>query len=472
MVMNPKVLLINPPFKYLMTAQILPLGLLNLGTILQKEGFDVHIIDFNAEKENEFKVLPNVLSQGEFLQKFKQYDPDIVGITSCTENYPIALQIARMCKDENPNLKLVFGGPHVTFETKECLSNNPFIDLVAVGEIEHVIVNIINGLLQKLELNKIQNISYRKNNTIEEASFYTVPDLNKIPPPDLSLIKGKYYPSHLLHIEFSRGCPYRCRFCSLSPLSNKQVRYFPIARILECLQSFETHFKSFHFFVTDPTFLLNYDHVRRFLKEIKANKISLPEWDFQTRVNLLNREILRELKEANAYEITLGIEDIHDSVLQKIGKNQTFNQIEDGLKIIKEIQLKSHSNFIMGLPSQTREQAIETITYASNLDRFNFSVIKPFPGTYLFNHPQEFGMTILTTNWEQYITYEIVMNSSVFPMDAQREVRELAVQHYARVHIERDLFDIYDLVEHKYLLKVGFDMWYEQWKKEHDSGWN
>ena len=136
--MDFKVLLINPPFKYLMTAQMLPLGLINLGTILKNNGIDVKIVDFLAEKDEnsiaEFQFLPKVLTPEEFLQKFKKYDPDIVGITSYTENYHIALKVAQMCKRENPNIRIMLGGPHVTFQVKECLENNPFIDLIALGE--------------------------------------------------------------------------------------------------------------------------------------------------------------------------------------------------------------------------------------------------------------------------------------------------------------------------------------------------
>jgi anaerobic magnesium-protoporphyrin IX monomethyl ester cyclase len=470
--LEPKILLVNPPFKYLMTPPVIPLGLINLGTILLDHGCDVKLLDCMAEKENELRYLPDVLSPKELLRDVKKFAPDIIGITSCTENYPIALAIAQLCKKEDTNVKILLGGSHVSFQARECLTNHAFIDAVAIGETEHVIIDIIEGLSGKRALENIPNLAYRANQAIKAEDSMTVPMLKTISAPNLDLIKHKHYPSYLCHVEFSRGCPYKCNFCSVNPFSNNQVRYFPISRIMECLSSYAEFFKDFHFFVTDPTFLLNHKQILRFVEELKAAKFQLPLWDFQTRVDLLSREILGVLKKINAYEITLGIEDIHDSVLQIIGKDQTISQVERAIKLIGELGLKSHSNFIIGLPTQTKDQALETITYASKLDRFNFSTIKPFPGTPLFTKPKAFGMAILTKNWEKYNSFEIVMDSHAFPIHNQEQVREHALRHYAQVHIERDLFDIYAYAEYKYLLNFGFDPWYARWKKEHWSGWN
>ncbi len=470
--LEPKILLVNPPFKYLMSLPVIPLGLLNLGTILLDHGFEVKLLDCMAEKENELKYLPDVLSPEHFIREVKKFAPDIIGITSCTENYPIALAIAQLCKEADTNVKILLGGSHVSFQAIECLMNNPFIDAVAIGETEHVIIDIMEGLSGKKALKNISNLAYRANKVIKMEDSMTVPTLNDIPAPNLDLIKNKHYPSYLCHVEFSRGCPYKCNFCSVHPFSNNQVRYFPISRIMECLYSYAEFFKDYQFFVTDPTFLLNHKQILHFVEEVKAAQLQLPLWDFQTRVNLISREILQALKRINAYEITLGIEDIHDSVLKIIGKNQTISQIERAIKLIGELGLKSHSNFIIGLPTQTKDQALETITYASKLDRFNFSTIKPFPGTPLLTRPEAFGMAILTNNWADYNSFEIVMDSRAFPVHAQEEARECALRQYAQVHIERDLFDIYSYAEYKYLLNSGFDPWYARWKKEHWSGWN
>ncbi len=459
-----------------MTPQMLPLGIINLGTILNQNGVDVKLIDFLAERDAgntyEYALLPKVLTSSKFLQKFKKYDPDIVGITSYTENYPIALRIARMCKNEKDEVRLMLGGPHVTFQAEECLKNNPLIDLVAIGEIDHLILDIVKGLSGQLEITEIPNIAYSKNNSIRFNPVKGNLTLDAIPSPNFELIKDKLYPPFFLHLEFSRGCPYSCAFCSLSPISGNKIRFFPIKRVIENLLAFEEQFKKYNFFITDPNFLVNPKRVRLFLEEVKSQKIELPAWDFQTRVDLINREILNDLKKANADQITLGIEDVNDSVLQACGKNQTFSQVERSIKIIKELDFRSHSNFIIGLPSQTREHMLKNISYSSKLDRFNFSTLKPFPGSKIYDNPENYGLTILSKEWERYITYEIVLDSTVFPRDQQKEVLKQAVQHYAEEYAVKGDLGLLETFETQTLLNLGFEEWYERWKKDRDSGWN
>lgn len=218
--------------------------------------------------------------------------------------------------------------------------------------------------------------------------------------------------------------------------------------------------------------MLNPKRIKKFLNELKIQKIELPEWDFQTRVDSINREILKKLKKANVNQISLGIEDIHDSVLQACGKIQTFSQIEQAVKTIKEVELKSHSNFILGLPSQTREQMLETISYAYKLDWFNYSSLKPFPGSKIYENPEKFGITILSKEWASYIIYEIPTESDVFPKVQQQEVFEKALRQYSEVLIERKTSNLLAFFESKYYLEVGFKKWYQKWKKDHYSGWN
>ncbi len=455
-----------------MTPQILPLGLINLGTILKNNGFEVNLIDFLAEKEPTLRNLSNVLKQDEFLLKFRKFNPDIVGITTYTENYLIALTIAQLVKNEDPNVTLCIGGPHVTFQVEECLSNNQFIDIVVRGETEHIITDLVKYISKHKELKEIDNIGWRENSIIKFSNSFTQPNLENVPAPDLNLIKGKYYSPNLLHVEFSRGCPFHCVFCSLAPFSSNKVRYFPIRRMLNCIEEFQAKYKEYHFFVTDPTFMINPKLIEQFLLELKRSNLQLPEWNFQTRVDLINKDLLIKLKGANADQVTLGIEDIHDNVLKMIRKTQSFDQLERGIKTLKELGFSAHSNFIIGLPSQTRKQALENISYADKLDRFNFSVIRPFPGTPIFNQPEDFGLKILTKQWDLYTTYEFVMDSVTFPLAEQIEVRELAVRHQMEVYRARDLFNIWELAESNRLFNDGFDKWYEEWKENHYSGWS
>ncbi len=464
-------MLINPPFKYLEEPYSPPLGTIILGTILNKNGFETKILDINAEKPYRNNFLPAPLTPKEFLQHYKKFNPDIVGISSVTENYLIALRIARMCKQENDNLQILIGGYHVTFQATECLKQNPFIDIVALGETEHVIVDIIKGMANKREFSNIDNIAYRKNEIIK-SNQVTLPDLNKIPAPNFELIEKKFYPSFSLQVEFSRGCIHECAFCCQSPFFKRTPRYFPETWVTDVLERYQQLFKNFSFDITDATFLLDHTKVKRFLEEVKKRNLELKNWLFKTRADLINRDILKIMKNFGAGTCFLGIEDIHDSVLQNLSKSITFAQIKHALKILKELDYFVKGNFVIGLPSQTKNHMLENIAYSPELDYFDFPLIAPFPGSPIFPQPDRYGLKILTKNWELYHGMEIVMDSKTFPVCQQEEIRDLAWRHKATIQLEREFSMVTPRAEWKRLLEVGFDEWFLEWKKTHATGWD
>ena len=470
--MKPKVLLINPPFKYPKQIQIIPIALLNLGTALERNGIDVKIIDISAEKKYTHEFLPDPLKPEEFIQQVKKYDPDIIGLTSCTENYPITMRIARWCKEENENIKIIYGGIHATFQPLECLTDNSIIDLVVVGEAEHILPEAVSALNGAIDLNGISNIYYRENGLIKHSQSFTLPDLNKIPVFDIDLIKGKFYPSFLLLVEFGRGCPFNCSFCCLSPMTERKIRFFPIERIIENLSLYGERFKNFSFYISDPTFLLSLKRISQFVDEIRKRRIELKDWNFQTRINTLKKGILGELRSINAAGVTIGVEDIHDSVLKVIGKEQTFEQIERGLKILKELDYLIESNIIIGLPSQSKEHMLENIAYSDKLDICGCPCLTPFPGSQIFCHPEKFGLTFLSKDFESYTGKEIVTESDIFPFEQQREMRNLMWRHIAQVHLERESTYFFDRKNYERILEIGFEGWNEEWKQAHKLNWN
>jgi len=470
--MDPKILLISAPYKYLKSLQTMPLGLINLGTILLNAGLQVKLIDINSEKPLNKDHISVPLSPKEFLQKFKKYDPDIVAISSMTENYPIAMNILQLCKAENDHIKTLYGGIHATYQAEPCLKTNNFLDIVATGEIEHLIIDIIKGMTSKKVLGTIPNIYYRQNGYIKWNPYLTYPDLSKIPVPNFNLIKDKYYPANMLLIEFSRGCPFHCAYCCLTPLTERKTDYFPIEHVIETIQMYENKFRHFSFFITASNFLSNHNKVTSFLNQLKQAKIRLNNWYFETRADSLDRPILQNLKDSGVNTLTLGIEDIHNTVLKAINKNMTFEQIDRGIKLIKELGLKVRSHFIIGLPSQTREDMLENINFSDKCDFYYFLCLVPYPGTPIFKNPSQFGLRILSTNWELYNEMELITDSVAFPINEQSQIREFAWIRDAKLALKKEILSTDQRRNYEELIALGFDAWDNKWKSSHTTGWN
>ena len=143
-----RTLLINPPYPFL-EFPIIPMGLLYLAAILEKNDYEVDVLDLLVSRYTKDKIK----------RKLEQYQPDIVGVTAVTMNYPTASDILKYCKSVNPDIITIIGGPHVTFAPAETLDEAPWIDIVVMGEGELTMLDIVGG--GKLE--EIQGIAFRSD---------------------------------------------------------------------------------------------------------------------------------------------------------------------------------------------------------------------------------------------------------------------------------------------------------------------
>jgi len=218
-----KVLFISPPSKFAIKDTIgipaIPLGLAYLSSVLEKEGHKVKIIDaptLNYDWKN-------------LREETRGFKPDIVGITSTTSTIYDAYKVAELIKEYNPKIKVVIGGPHVSFTSDDTLKECSSIDIVVRGEGEETmkeVVNSFNG--ERLPLEEIRGINFRDNGKIvqtENRPF--IENLDELPFPAYSLLpidKYKVGKKQFANIITSRGCPFSCIFCSSSQLCGKRWR--------------------------------------------------------------------------------------------------------------------------------------------------------------------------------------------------------------------------------------------------------
>jgi len=159
-------------------------------------------------------------------------------------------------------------------------------------------------------------------------------------------------------------------------------------------------FKSFYF--DDDTFNIGKERIIRLSREIKSRKFGLP-WSVMARADHVDREILTEMKEAGLVALKYGMESGAQELIDASGKNLRIEQVEEAVRISKELGVEVHLTFTFGLPGETRETIRRTIKKAIELDPFSvqFSVATPFPGTVYYADLLKEGH-ILTDNWEEY----------------------------------------------------------------------
>lgn len=405
-------MLLNPPMSqaeiysdYNKMAPILaPLGICYIAAVLEKNGHNVRIIDSIAEKINKDKII----------RRIEKYQPDIVGVTVTTASFFRAVELAELIKSIYKNILIVIGGPHVSSLPKESLSNCDFFDIGVFGEGEYTFLEIVdsykNGSL-KNNLEKIKGISYRKNGRVfVNEPRRPIENLDELPYParhllpNISLYNTNLYVYErkpLVHMVPSRGCPYECIFCDQN-VHGKKWRVFSPEYIISEIEFVIKKYgvKTIHF--QDDLFTLHPERVIKFCELLKEKKFDLT-WNISSRVNTLNEDLLKIIKDSGCRIIYFGIESGDENILKIIKKGHTIQQVKFAVNAAKKVGLIVHGSFIIGNPKETEGTIEETIKLALTLplDAATFSMMTPYPNTEFYRMYSRYGK-IKSFDWFQY----------------------------------------------------------------------
>jgi len=384
-----KTLLINPPYAF-SEFPIIPMGLLYLAGVLEHNDHEVEVLDILVSKYTKDKVT----------RKLNQYQPDIVGITSVTMNYPTASGILKHCKSVNPDIKTVIGGCHVSFTAADTLNEAPWIDVVVIGEGEQTMLDIVSGK----SLDQIDGIAYRSDDGVQlTRQRRPIEDLDALPLPAWHLFPLSRYHALASHLSLitGRGCPFNCIFCAGSKMVGRRARYRNAKLVVdEIEQGLSYGFKEVNF--EDDLLTLNHRHLYAICDEIIARGLKF-NWSAFSRVDTINPEVLQKMSDSGCTWLCYGVESGNQEVLDRIRKRITLDKIRDGVRMAKDAGINSLASFIIGLPGETKETLKDTVEFAAELDTwYGFHVLSPFPGTEVREKADEYGLEILTNDWSKY----------------------------------------------------------------------
>lgn len=374
-----KIALVNPtqPGAYSQP----PLGLALIGAVLEKEGYQVSIVEANALKLQPKDIVPLV------------NDASVVGLTAMTPTINMAIAIAREIKKAYPHLPVVLGGAHATLLPKETLVTAPEVDIIIRGEAEKTVIELMKALENKQSLSGIAGISYRKDGEVITNQPWTGSiDLDSLPFLAYHLLPWRKYRPHPPHgralpfaaIITSRGCPYKCCYCS-KPVFGTKFRGQSPKRVVEEVAYLYKKFGIKEFAFYDDVFTLDKKRAYGIADGIIKSGLKI-YWSCETRVNLVDKELLQHIKKAGCYSIAYGIESGSPEVLSTIDKGISLEQVEQAVRLSREAGLQTIGYFMIGSPGESPQTIRQTINFAKKLklDFAQFSVTTPFPGTQLY----------------------------------------------------------------------------------------
>ncbi len=367
------------------------------------------------------KLLDLVAVQFKAKSYFKEYIKknhfDVIGFSSMVFQYPEMLELARIAKSINPNVKTVLGGYHATVNYEEVLQSEDmdYFDFVVRGEGEVPFRKLTEAMYSGGSYDDVPGVSFKKDGKIVHNPLCELANLDelKMPSRDSRVIKNKAFRIFGYQgdvVETSRGCTFTCNYCTITKMYGRTFRMFSIERILDDIQDAKNHGAKAVFF-SDDNIVLNRNHFEELCNGIIDRGLNKIKYLTQASVQGFSRNIyLTELARKAGFEwVFLGIESDTDEALKFFSKDNQFETGETGV-VVRALQrngIFAIGGFIVGNPSDDKESLWQTYEYTKKLglDMAIFFTLTPYPGTAL---REELLKGNYITNLHDYSVYDCV----------------------------------------------------------------
>ncbi|MEW6455509.1 MAG: radical SAM protein [Acidobacteriota bacterium] len=397
-----KVMLLVPPGGYFAErwtkGTLMPaLGILYIAAYLENKGMEVKVVPSEVLE----------LKWREIEKEISNYKPDVVGVTTTTENRFLAFELIRRSKKVYPTARTVIGGPHASMAAQDALEHIPELDFVVRGEGEITTYELVKALESKKEdsLSKIPGISYRINGKIFiNPSRSPLHDLDLLPFPARHLIPYEKYNFYLdvpgkgklpaANLMTSRGCPFECNFCATPINWGRIVRSMSPEKVVEEIEYVINRYNAKAIWFYDDTFNFNPKRVEKICDLIMERDLDI-QWTCELRIDVMTKELLSKMKKAGLYYVSFGVEAGSERIRKEIiKKNIKLEHLYNIVRWCKELEILSNCFFIFSHPTETWQEAKETINIIERLkndSEISISILHIYPGTNLEKKAKEMG---------------------------------------------------------------------------------
>lgn len=323
-------------------------------------------------------------------------DYDLAVLHTSTPSFAYDTGVAQALKEANPRLRVGFVGAHVAVQREAALAAAPSVDFVTGAEFDRTIQEVAEGR----PLDTVAGLSYRVNGhfarTPERPVLENMDDLPFV--VDVyrrDLVVEQYFIGYLLHPYVSfytgRGCRSKCTFC-LWPqtVGGQRYRTRSVEHVVEEVEQARRHFPQVkEIFFDDDTFTDDLPRAEAIARRLGRLGVT---WSCNAKANV-PEATLRVLKDNGLRLLLVGYESGSQTILNNIKKGLRTDVARRFTRTARQLGIKIHGTFVLGLPGETRETIEETIRYACELDpdTLQVSLAAPYPGTALHREARERG---------------------------------------------------------------------------------
>lgn len=443
----PKTLLITPyvPMEVIygsaargVGAVLPPLGILYLKSTLHRSGRSgIEVLDANVLEWGPDKVMAHVRS----------VRPRIVGLTSTTLGFPYAVDVAKAVRAWDPTVVLVFGGAHAIAAKDDVFRSDPgAFDYVCYGEGEVAFESFMSHMAGEIPESQVKGMMWMRDGALVTAPEAVTPmDLDGfghpaehveaawVPRYHEKVMAYKFRPMFALYA--SRGCPFKCTFCSspalFDELYGKRVRQHSVPWILDEVRILQRRFGVREAIFVDDTFNLKRSRVLEFCASLARERIDL-SWTCNFEAHIADRALLRTMKDGGCWGIMIGAESGDPQVLKDLKKGIEVEDLSNLAAWCEEVGIASRPSFILGTPTDTPESIRRTIEFAVN-GRFHFPYFQlyvPLPGTEMFEMMSRHGEVLVKDRKQMAAAQVNYVPKGLDPEFLARAFREAHLRSY------------------------------------------
>jgi anaerobic magnesium-protoporphyrin IX monomethyl ester cyclase len=430
----------SPPSEstYMVPTAWPPLGILYCAGTLREAGIEVSLLDQPAKR----------FSLDQAVNWVKKEDPDILGFSVLLSAAKEAPKIAERVKAENPNITVVFGSHHSTFNAERILRKYPFVDAVVRGEGEYTCVEVARCLEKQKGLDKVKGVTFRKKGGIVSTPDRPLNrDVDALPFPDRELA-GVQYRSAIFGVKInsrkfttmlsSRGCPFNCSFCGIRNFTRRVWRPRSVENVMAELEYLQSEGYEQLLFA-DDNFTLDTKRASKLCRSIRKAGMDI-EWFCDSRVDHISYDMFRDMVKAGCRCLFFGIESANQRILDYYRKGITPWQSEKAVVKARKAGVDIIvGSFIVGAPDETHAEILNTLQFANRLDIDvpDVNILGAHTGMDIWNDLVEKGVLKEDEQWED----EICIPRDVPTPVPYEEVRLLIFDYFRAFYLNpRQLF--------------------------------
>lgn len=420
------VTLVNPPYrtKPHQHPPFPPLGLGYLAAVLEKNGFEVEVIDCQASN----------YTYEDFKRELATRKPDVVGVTAATRLYNSALEIIKIAKEVHPNCVTMLGGPHVTFWNEKALQECPQLDIVIRREGEYTLLELAQRIEAGKSYQDVIGTTCRKGNEfVVNPDRPYIENLDELPFParhlwDLEAIRKA---EDMFYLTTTRGCVYWCEFCAAVRMFGRRYRMRSVKNVVDELEYLYKTFGAKYYTFCDDAFTVDQARTEELCNEIKKRNLQI-QWNCGTRVDMVTKELLQKMKDSGCVSVWFGVESGAQKVLDDMHKGISTEQTIRTVGLVRELGLRPTPNVLLGFPGETKETAMKTIKFAEKISPDEiayYNIATPYPGTPMYDNVIKNGW-LRVTNFDDYDATTPIFETPTMSLKQLEELYQDAFQSF------------------------------------------